>query len=395
MNFSIPTNWQRDLIYSIDKRFVDEFYGKLAVDFVGGGRPPFLLPQISKKRLKQHIAEIHTHGKKFNYLLSSTCLGNKELTIAGNKELFRLLDWLVSLKVDAVTVSVPYLVELIKSNFPQLKVYVSVMAGIDSIERAKYWEDLGVDKITLSCLDVNRDFALLRQMRKSLSCKLQLIANLHCLYGCPFFRYHSVIDSHASQTHSQTGGFTIDYCSISCRYIRITDLSKYISSGWIRPEDVRYYEETGIDSLKFVDRDMTTEAIARIVSAYANRSYEGNLFDLFCTSSKRLTFNKFGLMRKVKYLFHPFFANPLRLYFGVKETISEDLIYIDNKKLNGFIKHFLEHSCTYISCRECGYCERIAREVIQIEPQQQQDKIKGYSSFLNQLISGSIFKYFK
>lgn len=393
MKFSVPYNWQKDLIGRIDKRLVYDFYGKLREDFTGGGRSSFLLPQINKNRIAQHIVKIHEQGLKFNYLLNSSCLGNKELTMFGQRKLFNLFNWLVKIKVDSVTVSIPYLLELIKRNFPKLKVNISVIADVDSIERAKHWQDLGADLITLSCFGVSRDFVLLKQIRKHLKCELQLIANLDCLYDCPFHQYHSALNSHASQTDSEMGGFIIEYCSLSCRNIRMKDPSKYISAGWIRPEDVHHYEDIGIDKLKFVDRGMTTEALCRIVSAYSLRRHEGNLLDLFCSSSKRVVFKKFGFIPMFKYFFRPLFINIFRLYKEIK-SLSEDKIYIDNRKLDGFIEHFLNKRCALNSCEDCNYCREIAAKAVTIDVKHRQNKIKEYSGFLEKLISGSIFKYF-
>jgi hypothetical protein len=39
LKISVSTNWQNDLIPLVSQEPVDEFYGKFAQDFVGGGRP--------------------------------------------------------------------------------------------------------------------------------------------------------------------------------------------------------------------------------------------------------------------------------------------------------------------------------------------------------------------
>ena len=38
-------------------------------------------------------------------------------------------------------------------------------------------------------------------------------------------------------------------------------------------------------------------------------------------------------------------------------------IFIDNKKLDGFVEYFVSNKCTG-HCNECGYCKAIAKKVI-------------------------------
>ena len=81
MRFSLATNFDDKLIEAVAPLgTIDTVYGKLASDRIGGGRASYLLPNVSFKRLKQHIDLCHRHGIKFNYLLNSMCSGNVEIT---------------------------------------------------------------------------------------------------------------------------------------------------------------------------------------------------------------------------------------------------------------------------------------------------------------------------
>lgn len=392
MKFSVPTNWQKDLIPKLRKDCVYELYGKLNADFVGGGRASSVIPLTSKKQVRTHISEAHKNNIKFNYLLNATCLNNLEWTISGQRRLQQLMNWLMDLGVDSVTVAIPYLLELIKKQYPQLKVYVSTQAGVDTIERAKYWEDLRADEITLSFLDINRNFHLLREIRKNIKCKLKLIANLDCLYNCPFYQYHSVLNSHASQSNHPTRGFMIDYCYLSCSRRRLMNPVEFIRSPWIRPEDIHHYEDLGIDKIKLVNRGMTTEKICLVVNAYTNRYYEGNLLDLFSDPSKNIMQIESSLFHKFKYFFRPFSVNLLRFYKGKELFLSRE-VYIDNRALNDFLEHFLKEDCYLKSCEDCGYCKRVAERVVKISPEYRQCIFKKHSEFLDMLISGRMFNY--
>ncbi|NLB35076.1 MAG: peptidase U32, partial [Elusimicrobia bacterium] len=222
MKYSIPTDFSDSLLKSIDSEHVGELYGKLPRDFVGGGRPSFILPSVTKKKFIAHVKKCREHGIDFNYLLNSTCIGNRELTRSGSRKLKKLLDMLIKAKVSTVTVSIPYILEYVKRNYPELKVSVSVMAGVDSPEKARYWESLGADRITLpSVCGLYRNFPLLRQIRNAVSCELKLIANLTCLHRCPLWMYHASGHSHASQTGDPSRGFVIDYAYLRCNSLKL------------------------------------------------------------------------------------------------------------------------------------------------------------------------------
>ena len=107
MKFSVPTNFDDNLILIMDRTEVYEVYGKLPMDFIGGCMGAYTLPSVNKKRLRQHIDCAHEAGLTFNYLLNSVCLGNKEWSISRQKKLRRFLGWLTDIGVDTVTASIP------------------------------------------------------------------------------------------------------------------------------------------------------------------------------------------------------------------------------------------------------------------------------------------------
>ncbi|MBI4590887.1 MAG: type II toxin-antitoxin system HicA family toxin [Candidatus Rokubacteria bacterium] len=104
------------------------------------------------------------------------------------------------------TVSLPYLLDLIKRRYPQFRVTVGVFAGVDHVQKARTWEELGADCITLESLSVNRRFPLLTSLRKTVRCDLMLLVDTNCLQSCPFSRAHMVALSHASQVGHPSRG---------------------------------------------------------------------------------------------------------------------------------------------------------------------------------------------
>lgn len=391
MKLSVPTNWQNDLLPGLNKKNIAVIYGALNKDFVGSGRPSSILTKITKKEAALKIAEIQRHGLKFEYLLSAPCLSNREWTRCGQREIRKLLDWLVGIKVDSVTVGMPYLLQMIKKCYPHLEVNISVGAGISSLVKARYWEDLGADQLTLLSTEVNRDFELLRSMRRTLSCRLQLIANLPCLHECPFYVYHISSLSHASQAGDINRGFIIDYYPLLCKYNKLFSPWRMLAASWIRPEDLHYYEEAGIDKIKLIDRGWKSEHIWRVVEAYTNEKYEGNLLDLFSDTTKYQAFSEKYFWRRLKYFFHPVKYNPLLYYRRLKPMIFRDPSFLDNSRLEGFIKFFIDGKCKTRNCDECDYCRGFAEKAFHVPEDYREKMLDLCGKLTGDIINGNLF----
>jgi len=378
MKLSIPTNWQPDLLSKINKSKTTEIYGKLDCDPIGGGRPSFTLPFVDKRRVKEYIFKVHQYGLKFNYLLNAVCLGNIEWSVAGQKRIRGFLDWLTAIRVDAVTVSIPYLLELIKKRYPHFETKVSVCAAVCDPLQAKYWEDMGADTITLSPWAVNRSFKTLREIRQAVRCKLQVYANTRCLSGCPSVQYHYSSHSHSSRMNDRES--IINYCRFSCNYLILKQPWRLIAACWIRPEDLPHYEKAGINSVKLSDRSMRTEQIQRIVEAYTMEKYGGNLMDLlYIIPAKKLAIGK---RRNI---------NVPRLNKLLDQMPVNDPTFLDNGKLEGFLNFFIEGKCSRINCGGCGYCRDIANKVLYVPDDYRSKLISIYEDLLKSIIDGEMF----
>ena len=87
-------------------------------------------------------------------------MDNMEYTRKGQKALRVALDFAESIGARSVTISLPSILPVIKRHNPSLAVRVGVYARVDSIAKAKYWEEMGADCITLESISVNRNFKL-------------------------------------------------------------------------------------------------------------------------------------------------------------------------------------------------------------------------------------------
>ncbi|MDD5691686.1 MAG: U32 family peptidase [Candidatus Omnitrophica bacterium] len=393
MKLSVPTNWRNDFLPGLNKKNIAVIYGALNRDFVGSGRPSSILTKISKREAALKIAEIRRYGIKFEYLLNAQCLSNREWTRRGQREIRRLLDWLVGVKVDGVTVSMPYLLQMIKKCYPRLEVNISVAAGISSLAKARYWEDMGADQLTLLSTEANRDFELLRNLRRALNCRLQLIANLPCLHECPFYAYHISSVSHASQTGDVNKGFVIDYYPLLCKYNKLSSPWRMLAASWIRPEDLHYYKEAGIDRIKLIDRGWKSEYIQRAVEAYTDERYPGNLLDLFSDTTKYQAFSERYSWRRLKYVFHPMKYNLFLFRRRLKPLIFNDPSFLDNSKLEGFIKFFIDGKCRSGNCDKCDYCRDFAARAFSVPEAYRQEMLSACQKLLNDIIGGALFYY--
>ncbi|MCU4139300.1 MAG: 23S rRNA C2501 and tRNA U34 5'-hydroxylation protein RlhA/YrrN/YrrO [Methanophagales archaeon] len=291
-------------------------------DIMGSGRGVFHAPLISE--IKEQTEFAHEHGLKMNIVMNSTCLSGNHLTHEG----FKMFEWyfkqLNDAGVDAVTVAEPYLVELLR-DFP-MEVVVSCLAYVDSPHRAKFYEELGADVITADT-NINKNFDLLRGIVEAVDCKVRVIVNEACLFKCPFRYAHYNVASHFSSLNKPKGTpIALDFYFDKCISFRLRDPSQLIKSAWIRPEDIRHYEEIGIHEFKLSGRTKTVAWILKCMRAYAKRSFKGNLLDIL------------DCPQMLRYVFH-----------------------IENEKLEGCIEQWKR--CKKI-CDECGYCNKIAENII-------------------------------
>lgn len=366
MKLSLATNFDDHLIDLIKGYPVYELYGKLKEDMIGGGRPASSFDLISKERLETHVKKTLKAGFKFNYLLNGACVSNQECMKDWQKKFIEFLDYLASIGVNALTVSNPLLLKIIKKYYDCFDVRISIFGCVDSLEKALYWEELGADFICADVLNVNRNFDALEKMVQGLSvAKLELLANVSCLKSCPMIHTHANWNAHASNGDKNSNKF-IDYCILYCQKKELEDPSRYIKSCWIRPEDIIFYEKIGIEHFKLTERNIPTSELVKRVKVYTNRKYEGNLLDLvqghgFCNSNED---NNLPNIENIQNLNCDEIYKRLAQIRGMGETRkAPQHIYIDNKKLDGFIQFFIKNKCKS-DCTNCNYCRKIANKVI-------------------------------
>jgi len=407
MRLSVATNFDPLLVESIKEYPVVELFGKLREDAVGGGRAPYQLASVTRRSLEEHVRHARRAGIEFNYLLNASCLGNREITRAGQKEIEELAGWLCDIGVASVTVATPYVLKLVKTRYPRFKVRVSVFGGVDRVRKAQMWEELGADSIVLDSILINRELSTLERIRKSVKCDLELMANNNCLAGCALSPMHMNALSHAGQSWHGNKGFFIDWCFLKCTEMKLRDPVNFLRSEWIRPEDLHLYEGLGYDRFKIAERDIPTPLMAARVKAYAERRYEGNLLDLvqpygFHGVKESDRTNRRGFAWLLRFFIRPMLANPVRMLLlkrladllsMTRPVEGDPLVFIDNRALDGFMERFRERGCREEDCGECSWCHEFAGKSVRMDEGRRVRALAVCDEIFRALHDGSMWRY--
>jgi len=319
LGISFPYISEEGYLDKVLDRFGDnleEIYLPLPSRYAGSGRSIFY-EDIGYEEI---IEKCKQHEVKVDILINASCEGLEPYTPTYWERINPLLKRLVDKGVDMVTVSNPLYIQKIKKL--GFKVRASVISRINSVQKARWYKKLGVDAINLD-RDINRNLELIKQIRDAVNCELWLLVNEGCLLDCPFKHFHDNLIGHLSRippnhrARIDAGPFT-EFCTI----IRRKYPEEILKSPWIRPEDLKYYEDI-VDGIKISGRDLRGENMIEIIEAYVRRDYRGNLINLM--------------------------------------NVKTPGIYIENKKLDGFLEGNL--NCNR-NCHSCNYCKEFAKRVI-------------------------------
>jgi collagenase-like PrtC family protease len=388
MKLRVGANWDIAFLDAVKGTSVDALFGKLPFDIVGGARPGFVLPQIKRADVEAYIKACHDRGLEFSYLLNAPCLGNLQYSKKGYGQLIELLEWIDRSGADAVTVGIPYLIDLVRKRFPRLKIKVSTIARVNTVRKALQYEDMGVEEIIVD-EHINREFKTLEAIRKAVKCNLELIVNNICLWQCPYNYEHVNHDGHASREGEEEQYCYLQYPGYLCLYRKLMDPVELLKSPWIRPEDIRHYEAVGYEHFKITERFKRTPLLLENVRVYENRRYDGNLLDLF-TLPRKGAFTPIHL----EYFIQPKHVNIMKVseLEKVFDLEVRELVQLDNKKLEGFIEHFKNEDCNKASCSQCNYCETVFERVAVVKKKEVEQAAQKVKDFSEKLVSGEIFE---
>jgi len=323
IKFALATSWDNSLLFELGKlnaqykdRKISELYGSLKTSLTGSGRPAYRLPEVSWEQLAEHIKCAHSHDIKFNYVMNAPDFQGKEQNKLWVKKLTQFLVRLDEASVDYLTITHHWLIELVKKEFSKFKIYLSLIAGVDTVEQAKKYEDMEVDVIHLNPHTVNRDFGMIKKIVKAVNIPVVLYANIPCLDHCPWRDDHYKFFGYASQIGNDSTAVTTDNFVTRCSLEYLDHPVQLLKSPFIRPEDITEYGKIGVHHFKLSDRSESTNFLIRTATAYLQGEYHDNLFSLIFRAGSKF---KAGIKSKC-----PEFVN-----------MSVPII-IDNDKLTQF-----------------------------------------------------------
>ncbi len=340
MKLMLPTNWDPELIARIAPFKPDYIYGSLPSEATL--RSSLVLSQASEDDVALHVRQAAELGIRLVYVMNATCLGNKEYSEEGRGHLLQRLQWLFDIGAAAVVTANPFVMELVRENFPDLELHISVLASVNDARKAKFFEDLGAAVIHLDP-QINRDFRRLETIRKAVKCDISLVVNEGCLLSCPIRQYHSNMISHSGE--SIAGRYYVDYCYYRCSLLKVGDAAEYLRSPWVRPEDLAIYEDLGIDLCKVAGREKMEEGpsshtdwIAMVADAYRSGH---------CDDVARLLVGV---------------EPPYSLFGEAPESLR---VRIESAQLNGFLRFFQDDHCS-LDCNQCEHCGNWARRAVHV-----------------------------
>jgi hypothetical protein len=387
MEFQITTNWEEPLLEGLKNSKVTAAFGRSSQDIVGGHIPSFSLPQLGKKYMEAHIAKAHAQGLKFYYLLSAPCFANAPYNRQGYQALEAFFQELGAWGIDGVVVNSPYLVTWLGARYPQWKIVVSWLAGINSVAAAKKWLELGAQALMLDPHS-NRDFSTLQALRENISAELWLLANHALLWEGPFELEEAVGGAYSSQ-EKEENGYYLPAPSFSHWQRLLNKPAELVRARWIRPEDLAVYEAMGFDKFVLLDVHHNTNSLLKYLGAYQERKSPANLLDILALSKTSAL-----LPSQIRYFLQPEEVN-IQKVSKISELLTmpwEEMVKVDSQKLDTFLRFFQQNDCRRTACDTCRHCDRAFEAAGQVNsPLMQKHQEKLYA-FQSSLMQGEIFR---
>jgi putative protease len=196
-------------------------------DAVYAGQPRYSLRvrnnQFSKEEvLAQGIAEAHAAGKRF-FLASNIAAHNNKL-----KNYIRDLEPIVAMGPDALIMSDPGLIMMVRETFPDMPIHLSVQSNVVNYAAVRFWQSMGLTRIILS-----RELALkeVREIREQCP-DMELEVFVHGAL-CIAYSGRCLLSGYLSHRDSNQGA-----CTNTCRWKYNTYEARETSTGDVVPTEV-------------------------------------------------------------------------------------------------------------------------------------------------------------
>ena len=354
--FKIGTNFDLallDKIVELNERYpnslINEVYGSTREMAFVAARPDFRLPDVDNEQLEHYVKRCNELSICFNYTFNSINPGSKRELVESRKKVIQdYVQYLWSIGVWRITVANPIVMEIVREVNKEIEFEISTITHIDAVTQIKYLhEQYNIKKVCCG-IHKNRSVNFLKQAAKYCNANgiiLEILANefcsnagkgytTHCTYRDSCYIFHST--DHTADDAQSLNGYPMQHCIKA----RDTDPFNWLRTRFVRPQDLRLYNDIGINQFKVSGRTGTTEYIMKVLEAYASETFEGNLLELW---------------------------KPLDTIYNGKSEVSYDhVVNIETSLLDGFLeKRWFRHpgfDCANELCgTTCTYCERYYR----------------------------------
>ncbi|MCM8762302.1 MAG: hypothetical protein NC905_06805 [Candidatus Omnitrophica bacterium] len=243
----------------------------------------------AQKQLEYELKQIKKAGIKLNLLLNASCWGGDSLSLSHTNTVISIIEYLKeNIGLESITSFSPVVSHIVKTNFPDIEVRASVNMKIGTTKGMEQVKNI-FDSFVIQ-REYNRDFGRIEKLKRwceKNGKKLSILVNSGCINFCPVQQFHDNVISHEAEVFTKAN-LTEDIPGSCWSFYKDIDNWKFILiNSWIRPEDVHYYEGY-FDVVKLATR--INPDPERIIKAYCNEKYEGNLLDLFEPSHSKLLY---------------------------------------------------------------------------------------------------------
>ncbi len=233
-----------------------------------------------QRRLEADLRTFKEMGVKLDLLFNANCYGGESLSQALANRVCSIVEHLLATTgLDAVTTTSLMIAKTVQEQFPQIDVRASVNMRIGTVKGMEYVAEL-FDSFYLQ-REYNRDFDRIAEIKAWTDAngkELHFLVNSGCMNFCSGQVFHDNLVAHEAAI-AETVNITGWNPSVCWNYY--ADRSHWVSllqNSWVRPEDLHHYE--GYFSVAKLATRMHANP-RRVIAAYCQGQYRGNLLDLF------------------------------------------------------------------------------------------------------------------
>lgn len=213
---------------------------------------------FSTNEIKEAVSFAHNLGKKI-YVTLNIIFHNEDL-----EGVTKYLKELSKANVDAVIISDVFLIDIIKKETPDLKIFLSTQDSVTNKESVKYFMDKGVSRVVLA-RELTKDE--IKEIYDETKCELEIF-----LHGamCTSYSGRCVLSNYFTNRDSNRGG-----CCQVCRFCFNLDKDKEPKFQMATKDlnlstFIKDLIEINVTSLKVEGRMRGTYYLATVNSCYKN-----------------------------------------------------------------------------------------------------------------------------